>query len=87
MTFKLGHHPQRLAYTGMTLMGAGSLLTGLAIYKPTQLHVITALLGVNEMARWFHLLADDRLCWVLSDAGRTGHSSTLEQLQSHDYRV
>jgi thiosulfate reductase cytochrome b subunit len=35
-------------------MGIGSLLTGLAIYKPTQLHVITALFGGYEMARWFH---------------------------------
>jgi thiosulfate reductase cytochrome b subunit len=56
------HHPpqskfngaQRIAYTGVILMGAGSLLTGLAIYKPTQLHVITALFGGYEMARWFH---------------------------------
>ena len=45
---------QRIAYTGVILMGAGSLLTGLAIYKPTQLHVLTALLGGYEMARWFH---------------------------------
>lgn len=45
---------QRIAYTGVILMGAGSLLTGLAIYKPTQLHVITALLGGYEMARLFH---------------------------------
>jgi thiosulfate reductase cytochrome b subunit len=45
---------QRIAYTAVILMGAGSLLTGLAIYKPTQLHVITALLGGYEMARWFH---------------------------------
>jgi thiosulfate reductase cytochrome b subunit len=45
---------QQLAYTGVIFMGAGSLLTGLAIYKPTQLHVITALLGGYEMARWFH---------------------------------
>jgi len=35
-------------------MGLGSLLTGLAIYKPTQLHLITALFGGYEMARWFH---------------------------------
>lgn len=35
-------------------MGMGSLLTGLAIYKPTQLHIITALLGSYERARWFH---------------------------------
>jgi thiosulfate reductase cytochrome b subunit len=45
---------QQIAYTAVILMGAGSLLTGLAIYKPTQLHVITALLGGYEMARWFH---------------------------------
>jgi thiosulfate reductase cytochrome b subunit len=45
---------QRIAYTAVILMGAGSLLTGLAIYKPTQLLVITALLGGYEIARWFH---------------------------------
>jgi len=45
---------QQIAYTGVILMGAGSLLTGLAIYKPTQLHVLTALLGGYETARWFH---------------------------------
>ena len=43
---------QQIAYTGVILMGVGSLLTGLAIYKPTQLHVLTALLGGYEMARW-----------------------------------
>jgi thiosulfate reductase cytochrome b subunit len=45
---------QRIAYTGVVLMGLGSLLTGLAIYKPTQLHVVTTLLGGYEVARWFH---------------------------------
>ena len=45
---------QRIAYTGVVLMGMGSLLTGLAIYKPTQLHIVTGLLGGYEMARWFH---------------------------------
>ena len=45
---------QRIAYTGVVLMGVGSLLTGLAIYKPTQLHILTVLLGGYEMARWFH---------------------------------
>jgi thiosulfate reductase cytochrome b subunit len=35
-------------------MGAGSLLTGLAIYKPTQAHWLTSALGGYEMARWFH---------------------------------
>ena len=45
---------QQIAYTAVIVMGAGSLLTGLAIYKPAQLHVVTALLGGYEMARWFH---------------------------------
>jgi len=45
---------QRLAYTGVILMGAGSLLTGLAIYKPTQLAWLTTLLGGYEWARWEH---------------------------------
>ncbi len=45
---------QKIAYTSVILMGAGSLLTGLAIYKPTQLHWITTSLGGYEMARWEH---------------------------------
>lgn len=45
---------QQIAYTGVILMGAGSLMTGLAIYKPTQLHAITALLGGYETARLLH---------------------------------
>jgi hypothetical protein len=36
------------------LMGAGSLITGVAIYKPAQAHWITTLLGGYEMARWEH---------------------------------
>jgi thiosulfate reductase cytochrome b subunit len=45
---------QRIAYSAVILMGAGSLVTGLAIYKPTQLHIITTLLGGYEWARWEH---------------------------------
>ena len=45
---------QRIAYTSVILMGAGMLVTGLAIYKPTQLHWLTSLLGGYEMARWLH---------------------------------
>jgi thiosulfate reductase cytochrome b subunit len=45
---------QRIAYTTVVLMGAGSLITGLAILKPTQLHWITTMLGGYEMARWEH---------------------------------
>ena len=45
---------QRIAYSGIILMGLGSLVTGLAIYKPTQAHWVTSLLGGYEMARWLH---------------------------------
>ena len=45
---------QKIAYTGVILMGAGSLLTGLAIYKPVQLGWLTAVLGGYEWARWEH---------------------------------
>ena len=45
---------QRIAYSSIVVMGLGSLLTGLAIYKPTQLSWLTTLLGGYEMARLIH---------------------------------
>jgi thiosulfate reductase cytochrome b subunit len=45
---------QRIAYSSIIVMGFGSLVTGLAIYKPTEVHWLTSLLGGYEMARWFH---------------------------------
>ncbi len=45
---------QQFAYTGVVLMGAGSLLTGLSIYKPTQVAWLTGFLGGYDMARWEH---------------------------------
>ena len=45
---------QKIAYTAVVLMGFGSLVTGLSIYKPTQAHYLTSLLGGYEMARWDH---------------------------------
>ena len=47
---------QQIAYTSVILMGLGSLVTGLAIYKPTQFSWLTALLGGYMMARWEHFL-------------------------------
>jgi thiosulfate reductase cytochrome b subunit len=47
---------QRVAYTGVILMGAGSLVTGLAIYKPTQLAWLTNLLGGYSWARAEHFI-------------------------------
>ena len=45
---------QRIAYTSVILMGFGSLVTGLAIYKPTSAHWLTTLVGGYETARWLH---------------------------------
>lgn len=47
---------QRMAYTTVIVMGAGSLLTGLAIYKPIQLGWLCALLGGYEWARIEHFI-------------------------------
>ena len=45
---------QQIAYTSIIVMGAGSLLTGLSIYKPTQFGWLTSLLGGYETARFVH---------------------------------
>lgn len=45
---------QQVAYSAIVLMGAGSLVTGVAIYRPIQLHWITSLLGGYEWARVEH---------------------------------
>lgn len=45
---------QQIAYTGVILMGAGSVLTGLAIYKPTQLAWLVTCFGGYQAARAIH---------------------------------
>jgi thiosulfate reductase cytochrome b subunit len=45
---------QQVAYTSIILMGAGSLVTGLAIYKPVQFAWLARLLGGYQMARFEH---------------------------------
>ena len=45
---------QQIAYTSIILMGLGSLVTGLAIYKSVQLSWLTTLLGGYQAARWEH---------------------------------
>lgn len=47
---------QQIAYTAVVLMGLGSLLTGLAIYKPTQLAWLTTALGGYGAARAEHFI-------------------------------
>ena len=45
---------QRLAYTTVVVMGAGSLISGLAIYKPVQFAWLTWLFGGYQGARFVH---------------------------------
>jgi thiosulfate reductase cytochrome b subunit len=45
---------QRIAYSSIIVMGLGSLLTGLAIYKPTQFSWLTTLFGGYATARVIH---------------------------------
>ncbi|HEX4164554.1 MAG TPA: cytochrome b/b6 domain-containing protein [Bryobacteraceae bacterium] len=45
---------QQISYTAIVVMGVGSVITGLAIYKPAQLAWLTALCGGYTMARLIH---------------------------------
>ncbi len=45
---------QRIAYTSIVIMGFGSLITGLAIYKPIQLGWLKTSLGGYDTARLIH---------------------------------
>lgn len=45
---------QQFVYTSIIVMGAGSLVTGLAIYRPIQFAWLTALLGGYPMTRFIH---------------------------------
>lgn len=45
---------QRIAYTAIIVMGLGSLVTGLAIYKPVQFSTVVWLCGGYHLARIFH---------------------------------
>ncbi|HYG61634.1 MAG TPA: cytochrome b/b6 domain-containing protein [Thermoanaerobaculia bacterium] len=48
---------QKLAYTAIILLGALSVLTGFAIYKPVQLSWLVAAFGGFELARYWHFWA------------------------------
>jgi thiosulfate reductase cytochrome b subunit len=47
---------QRIAYTSIIIMGFGSFITGLAIYKPVQFNWITWICGGYEAARLEHFI-------------------------------
>ncbi len=47
---------QQIAYTAIIIMGLGSLLTGIAVYKPIQFPNLCYLLGGYYTARYLHFL-------------------------------
>ena len=47
---------QKGAYTGIVILGAISVLSGFAIYKPVQLSWLTVLFGGYELARYWHFV-------------------------------
>ena len=53
---------QRIAYTAIILMGVGSVITGLAIYKPVQFSWLTWLCGGYEAARLEHFILTIGYC-------------------------
>ena len=53
---------QRLAYTGVIILGFFMLLTGLAIYKPVQLNWLCSLLGGYAWARAEHFIITLLFC-------------------------
>jgi thiosulfate reductase cytochrome b subunit len=53
---------QKIAYSSIIIMGFGSLVTGVAIYKPVQLYWLCALLGGYETARVIHFILTIGYC-------------------------
>jgi thiosulfate reductase cytochrome b subunit len=47
---------QRIAYTGIIMLGFFIIITGLAVYKPAQLYWLCAMLGGYEWARIEHFI-------------------------------
>ncbi|MBA4167774.1 MAG: molybdopterin-dependent oxidoreductase [Chitinophagaceae bacterium] len=47
---------QRIAYTAIIIMGLGSVLTGIAIYKPVQFNWLCSILGGYRAARIEHFI-------------------------------
>lgn len=53
---------QKVAYTGILIVGAAAVLSGLAVYKPIQLPWLVAAFGGFQAARWWHFVT----VWVFA---------------------
>jgi thiosulfate reductase cytochrome b subunit len=56
---------QQVSYTGIIVMALGSVLTGLAIYRPAQLSWLAAIFGGYTGARLMHFLLTIGYCMFL----------------------
>jgi thiosulfate reductase cytochrome b subunit len=69
---RLGHDKgeynsiQRAMYVGVLGLGAGAVLSGLAIWKPVQLWFLTELFGGFVLARYFHFFAMSGIAFFLA---------------------
>jgi thiosulfate reductase cytochrome b subunit len=79
---------QQIAYSAVILMGAGSLLTGFAIYKPTQGHLLTTVLGGYETARWLHFWLTLGYCVFfvihIAQVARAGWNNFRSMVAGHE---
>lgn len=79
---------QRVAYGMVVLMGMGSLITGLAIYKPVQVGWLTALLGGYKAARLEHfiLMAGFILFFIIHviQVGRAGWNNFRSMIAGYE---
>lgn len=79
---------QQIAYTSIVLMGAGSLLTGLAIWKSVQFGWLTALLGGYRAARLEHFLLTlgyvAFLCVHIAQVARAGWNNLRSMISGYE---
>ena len=79
---------QQMAYSGIVLMGAGSVVTGLAIWKPIQCGLITWLLGGYELCRLWHFLLMLGYCAFflvhLAQVARAGWNNFRAMVTGHE---
>jgi thiosulfate reductase cytochrome b subunit len=54
---------QRIAYTMIVIMGVGSVLSGIGIYKPIQFPLLCSIFGGYEMARIIHFVLTIGYCF------------------------
>jgi thiosulfate reductase cytochrome b subunit len=81
---------QKLSYTAVIAMGALIVATGFAIYKPTQLHLLTSLFGGYETARLIHFWTTVGLFSFfvvhILQVARSGLGNFWSMVSGFDYR-